>query len=157
MYTYSPIEHHYTTTGEFFIICPRPILVDCSVDAAGKPNGVRKVDHNHWSITGYKTFQTLYGLLKSDYRNLQPAFILYRLGDGTLLRAGQAAIEKSGNREHAATHDGQDSFEHLVSDLEIAQMPELGKPELDLLVAPVARLRRGDIQKLPRVMQLVTL
>jgi hypothetical protein len=163
MYTHHPIALLKTTTGLEFIIVPAPRFLGCTVDAAGKPTALKYPDHSYWSKTGYKTYPDLKGLNCEDVQRYKPDFILYRLGDGTLLQADKDAIESAGKGSNSATSDGRDCLTHLVKDLEIVSMPEVCEPELDFSVAPVApvasvyRPQRRNIPRLPRAIQLVTL
>lgn len=131
MRSYSPIEHHKTTTGEKFIIVPAPRFLGCTVDLDGKPVALKYPTHK-WDCDepSWKPFYDLKGLNMSDVESYRPAFILYRLGDGLLLRADQDAIKAAGKAENNACPDDQECLSHQVSDLIIATMPEIEAVEI---------------------------
>lgn len=133
MYSNHPISHHRTPAGEKFIIVPAPRFLGCTVDAEGKLTALKYPDHHYLSETGYKLYTDLKGLNIEDVERYQPDFILYKLGDGTLLKANQEAIAKAGGATNSATSYGAKCLKHLIGDLEIAEMPEIEEyPIFDL-------------------------
>ena len=124
MYTYNPIQHHTTAlTGEKFILVPAPRFLGCTVDPSGKPLALKYPDHRESSTTGLRLLDDLKGLNTGDLERYKPSFILYRLGDGTLLKADKEAILNATSDTNSAT-DGLTCLKHLISDLVIAEMPE---------------------------------
>jgi hypothetical protein len=132
MYSNHPISFHKTITGLEFILVPAPRFRGCTVDTEGKPTALKYPDHRYYTEADWKPFYDLKGLNMEDVDRYKPSFILYRLGDGTLLRASQDAIEKAGAGSNSATSDGRGCLLHLVKDLEIALMPEVEEIEFDL-------------------------
>ena len=124
MYTYSPIQHFTTLDDLKFITVPAPRFLGCTIDPSGKPVTLKYPDYNQNSETGLRLFYDLKGLNTEDLERYKPSFILYCLGDGTLLKADQAAILKATSDTNSAT-DGLTCLKHLVSDLVIAEMPEV--------------------------------
>jgi hypothetical protein len=125
MYTHKQIEHHRTTTGLKFIIVPCPRFLGCTVGTDGTPVALMYPDHRCDSETGWKPFYDLKGLNLEDVKEYQPSFILYRLGDGTLLLASGGAIALAGTGTNSATSNGLGCLNHLVKDLSISLMPEI--------------------------------
>ena len=125
MYTYKPIQHHTAAlTGEKFILVPAPRFLGCTVDPSGKPLALKYPDHRESSTTGLRLLDDLKGLNTEDLERYKPSFILYRLHDGTLLKADKGAILKATSDTNSAT-DGLTCLKHLISDLVIAEMPEV--------------------------------
>ena len=117
MYTYKPIQHHTAAlTGEKFILVPAPRFLGCTIDPSGKPLALKYPDYREPVTTGWKPFYDLKGLNTEDLERYKPSFIYYRLADGTLLKATSDT--------NSAT-DGLTCLKHLVSDLVIAEMPEI--------------------------------
>lgn len=103
---------------------PAPRFLGCTIDPSGKPVALKYPDHRESSTTGLRLFYDLKGLNTEDLERYKPSFILYHLGDGTLLKAEQGAILKAGSDTNSAT-DGLTCLKHLISDLVIAEMPEV--------------------------------
>ena len=124
MQTKHQIKTHTTTTGLKLVIVPRPGLSGFHV-VNGVPSEVMQPSYQQGSKTGFSVFTTLFGLNLEDFDRIQPAEVYYELGDGTYLMATAAACLKSARTEHRATSDGKPCFEHRISDLVIAELPEL--------------------------------
>ena len=124
MFTKHQIKTRTTTTGLTVVIVPRLGLSGFHV-VNGVPSDVMKPSYRQGSKTGYSVFTTLFGLNLEDFDRIQPAEVYYNLGDGTYLMATAAVCLKSDRTEHRATSDGKPCFEHQVSDLVIAELPEL--------------------------------
>ena len=123
MFTNHQIKTRTTTTGLTAIIMPRPglsgfHLVNGALKSVKKPSSRINGD-------GYNYYSTLFGLNVEDFDRIQPDQIFYKLGDDSYLMATAAACLKSERAEHRATSDGKPCFEHQVSDLVIAELPEL--------------------------------
>ena len=124
MYSHNPIQHFTTLDGEKFILVPAPRFLGCTVDPSGKPVALKYPDYRESSTTGIRLLDDLKGLNTEDVARYKPKFILYRLGDGTLLKADRGAILKAGSNTNSATN-GLTCLVHLVSDLVIAEMPKI--------------------------------
>ena len=123
MFTKHQIKTRTTTTGLKLVIMPRLALsgfhlVDGVLSSVMKPS--YRCDSD-----GFSLFPTLFGLNIEDYDRINPDRIYYELGDGTYLMATAAVCLIAGRTEHRATSDGKPCFEHQVSDLVIAELPEL--------------------------------
>ena len=124
MFTKHQIKTRTTTTGLKLVIVPRPGLSGFHV-VNGVPSEVMKPSYQQSSKTGFSVFPTLFGLNVEDFDRIQPDQVYYKLGDGTYLMATAAACLIAGRTEHRATSDGKPCFKHQVSDLVIAELPEL--------------------------------
>ncbi len=123
MHTKHQISTRTTPTGLKVVIMPRPGLAGFHL-VNGTLSSV-KIPSQRWdSETGYNYPSTLFGLNLEDFDRIKPDRIYYELADGSLLMAAAAACLKSGRTEHRATSDGKPCFEHQVSDLVIAELPE---------------------------------
>jgi hypothetical protein len=125
-----PIAHHRTATGQSFIICPAPRFIGVSVDHEGRPVALKYPDPGNYSWDNeeeepWKPYTDLRGLNVADVEKYAPVFILYRLGDGSYLKADQAAIKTAGRAENVACSYGQVSLKHWVKDLTISTLPEI--------------------------------
>jgi hypothetical protein len=130
MYSKYPIELRTTTTGLEFIICPAPRFSGCTVDAEGKLTALK---YSRNQETRWEPMYDLRGLNLEDVESWKPSFILYRLGDGTLLKANSDAIAKAGKDEHCASTKDLECLLHLIGDLDIVAMPEVKAiPSFDL-------------------------
>lgn len=128
MFSHNNISHHTTQDGETFIIVPAPRFDGCTIDSKGKPVAVKYPRYN--CITQedwYQLYPDLKGLNLEDVEKYKPAFIIYKLGDGTLLLADKAAISKAGEDYNSAAHNDLKCLLHLVKDLEVVEMPKVRK------------------------------
>jgi hypothetical protein len=130
------ISIHTTTTGLVFIICPASRFSGCTVDAEGKPTALKYATGNYDYDANEPTWKPMYdirGLNMEDVESWKPDFILYRLGDGTLLKANLDAIAKAGKDENCASTKDLECLKHLIGDLEVVEMPEVEEiPTFDL-------------------------
>lgn len=128
MYTHHPIQNHTTTTGLKFTLVPAPRFSGCTIDPSGKPIALiypTGGDCPKTELPLTRLYPDLKGLNTEDVERYKPSFILYRLNDGTLLKADSAAILKAGNDTNSASNIGLSCLMHLVKDLVIVEMPEV--------------------------------
>ena len=123
MQTKHQIKTHTTTTGLRVTIMPRFALSGFHL-VNGVLSSVKKP--SSWiGSDGFNYYSTLFGLNVVDFDRIQPDQVYYKLGDDSYLMATAAVCLKSARTEHRATPDGKPCFEHRISDLVIAELPEL--------------------------------
>lgn len=106
-----------TASGKTALVCPRPTIVGLVPDVHGKPTAIQ-LKNSH------KCPNTLDGIKVADYSRIDAAYLLYELGDGTMLLASKEAIANAKQVEHRASPHPL-CFTHLVSALTFTSLAEL--------------------------------
>lgn len=105
-----------TASGKTALVVPRPSIKGLLLDKLGKPSAI---DLGSWQCPN-----TLFGITISDHIKYKRHYLLYELGDGTLLLADKEAISNAENIEHRAGYNPL-CLNHKLADLQIVTLDSL--------------------------------
>lgn len=110
--------YFYHSTDGLICVVPCPRFSGVRLDKDGKPFSVIYPNGKHPEV-GYpfNFYRDLKGLNVSDYSDLQPALVVYELGDGSLLAADADVFAKATLGSNNASSTGEACYVHLVKDL----------------------------------------
>ncbi|WP_375467788.1 hypothetical protein [uncultured Nostoc sp.] len=112
-------ERQFQSAIGTICVVPRPKLSQLNTDKNGQPVSVQG---GSWT-----SFSTILGIQVKDYKLRNPALVVYRLADGTLLAATPEVIAISEVSKTSQYHD--ECYITKVSDLQILkELPEDSNP-----------------------------
>ncbi|MEH2398696.1 hypothetical protein [Nostoc sp.] len=101
-------ERYYPSALGTVCVVPRPTLSQLNTDSNGQPVSVQK--ERSWTA-----YTTILGIQVKDFKLRNPALVVYRLADGTLLAATPEVIAISEVSKTSQYHD--ECYITKVSDL----------------------------------------